>query len=95
MKDIVKKSLINTLKKLEYPEIPVEIQKPKNDIEADFATNIAFKLSKQLDKNPYEIASNLKNNIADDLFSSIEVAKPGFINLKINPEIIIKHLKKI
>ena len=45
MKDIVKKSLINTLKKLEYPEIPVEIQKPKNDIEADFATNIAFKLS--------------------------------------------------
>ncbi len=95
MKDIVKKSLINILKKLDYPEIPVEIQKPKNDIEADFATNIAFKLSKQLDKNPYEIASNLKNNIEDDLFSSIEVAKPGFINLKINPDIIIKHLKKI
>ena len=36
MKDIVKKSLIKTLKKLEYPEIPVEIQKPKNDIVSFF-----------------------------------------------------------
>ena len=39
MKDIVKKSLIKTLKKLGYPEISVEIQKPKNDIEAEHLVN--------------------------------------------------------
>ena len=56
MKNVVKNSLARILKKLGYPEVPIEIQKPKNDIKADFATNIAFKLTKELNKSPYEIA---------------------------------------
>ena len=89
---ILKKSLIN----LSYPNIEPIIQNPKDNIKADLASNIAFLLSKELKKNPYDIAINIKNDLSSsDLFENIEVAKPGFINFKIKSKIIVAQLKNI
>ena len=61
-----------------------------------FASNIAFLLSKGLKQSPYDIAINIKNDLScSDLFENVEVAKPGFINFKIKPKIIVAQLKKI
>ena len=89
---ILKKSLIN----LNYPNIEPIIQNPKDNIQADLASNIAFLLSNDLKQSPYDIAINIKNDLSSsDLFENVEVAKPGFINFKIKSKIIVGQLKNI
>ena len=96
MKDEVVKLLTQTLASLNYPNIEPIIQKPKDNIDADMASNIAFVLSKSLKQNPYDIATNIRNDISNSkLFANVEVAHPGFINFKIKPEIIIEQIKDI
>ena len=90
--DIIKK----ILSELEYPIINPEIQKPKKNIKADFATNIAFKLSSSLKDNPLNIASSIKDKmIKSNQFSNVEVAKPGFINFSFKSDIILQELNNI
>ena len=90
--EIIKK----TLKELNYPIINPEIQKPKNDVGTDFATNIAFKLSGAIKENPHEIALKIKEKMDRlDFFSKTEVAKPGFINFSFKSEFILNGLKNI
>ena len=96
----MKKELIKILKEalanLNYPDIEPIIQNPKDNINADLASNIAFLLSKKLNQNPYDIAKNIKNELCSNtLFENVEVAKPGFINFKIKSTIIVDQLKNI
>lgn len=49
----------------------------------DYATNIALQLSKQLGKNPREIAEALASNLKHETIASVEVAAPGFLNIKL------------
>ena len=55
---------------------------PKNQ-KADFACNIALVLSKINNKPPYELAFLLKEELLKKFeeFESVEVAKPGFLNV--------------
>ena len=51
----------------------------------DFSTNIAMRLSKQLSKNPREIAETIVQELqTDDKFKKVEIAGPGFINIFLN-----------
>ena len=96
MKEKVIKILKESLASLNYPNIEPIIQNPKENIDADLASNIAFLLSKDLKQSPYDIAKNIKNDLSSsDLFENIEVAKPGFLNFKIKSEIIVNELKNI
>ena len=96
MKQKIIKILRTSLIDLGYPNIDPIIQKPKHEKDADFATNIAFILSKKINKNPVDIAKSIKHQIeSNDFFNSITVAGPGFINLKINPNHIVNELKEI
>lgn len=47
----------------------------------DINSNIALVLSKQLGKNPREIAAEIQSNFADASVEKIDIAGPGFINL--------------
>jgi len=96
VKEKVIKILKESLASLNYPNIEPIIQNPKENIDADLASNIAFLLSKDLKQSPYDIAKNIKNDLSSsDLFENIEVAKPGFLNFKIKSEIIVNELKNI
>ncbi|MDP3901747.1 MAG: arginine--tRNA ligase [bacterium] len=65
----------------------------------DYTTNIAFDLAKKTNQSPLETANELSQKIKeadnDNCFSRIGVAKPGFINLWISPDFLIKQLSKI
>ena len=64
----------------------INIEIPKDNNNGDYSTNIAMKMAKQLKKNPFDIASEISNNLKKELSNAkkIEVARPGFINFWMN-----------
>jgi len=77
-------------------DIKISVEKPKNKEHGDLSTNIALLLTKIVKKNPLEICGKLKKElIKSDLFESIEIAKPGFINFKLAVSSLTTSLNKI
>jgi len=73
----------------------VEISKSDSVDHGDFATSIAFKLSKELKKNPKEIAEKLAENLeANGGFKKV-VAVNGYINLFLDHEYFQGIVKNI
>ncbi|MDR1714140.1 MAG: arginine--tRNA ligase [Coriobacteriales bacterium] len=70
---------------LDYtPEAALE--RPRDPEHGDWACTIALKLAKELGRNPREIAQVIAARIqTSELVSSVEVAGPGFINLRLSP----------
>lgn len=69
-----------------HPNITLE--RPRDPSHGDLACNIAMQLAKPLKKNPRELAqaiiTNVQNNPAyADILEAIEIAGPGFINLRV------------
>lgn len=99
MKEFVKEKVSSAVKNLFNIEEVVEkasFEKPKRKEYGDFATNVAFLLSKSLKKNPREIAEK----IADELkslpeFETVEVAGAGFINFKFSQTFYSNLLKEV
>ena len=59
----------------------------------DFQYNGAMALAKELKQNPRKIAQNLASKLeSNELFSKVEVAGPGFINLTIDREFLEESL---
>lgn len=56
----------------------------------DFSTNVALKLAKQVGKNPREIAQRIAENVNSDQIAKTEVAGPGFINITLTDQILLK-----
>ncbi len=65
----------------------VEVERPSNPAFGDFATNLAMKLARPLRRSPLDIAEALGAALRSGgdaaLFSSVEVARPGFLNLRV------------
>lgn len=73
----------------------VQLSRPDAQF-GDFSTNVAMQLSKQLDKNPREIAEQLVNKLEDTgEFAEVSIAGPGFINLRLKDAILTQELKNI
>ncbi len=69
-----------------WNDIVVEV--PKNRDFGDFATNVAMVLSKELKKNPREIADLLCPYIKEiPEITDVSVAGPGFINMNVSDEL--------
>ncbi len=69
-------------------DVPVTIERPKVAAHGDAATNVAMQLAKALKKNPREVATAIAdalklNPAAHDLIEAVEIAGPGFINLRL------------
>lgn len=75
------------------PNIPIEM--PKNPEHGDRAISIAMKLSKESKIPPRSIAEILIQNVDKTLFESLEIAGPGFINLRLNPKALEQIIKTI
>ena len=96
MKKIIKDYIGDIIISLKMPSVEVPLQIPKNKDHGDLSTNVAFLLAKDLGESPMDIATKIYEKLeVSDLFTNITIAKPGFINLKINPKIIFKNLKEI
>ena len=61
---------------------------PKQESFGDFSSNIALLISKQIQKNPLEIAEEIKKTMLNQNLNNIEditATRPGFINFVIHP----------
>ena len=69
----------------------VSLTRPRPEF-GDFATNIAMQLAGKLSKNPREIAEELEGELSkNEIFENVEIAGPGFLNLRVSA----KELEKI
>ena len=104
MKNIIRKLISDALDKAAksgelklsiLPEILVE--KPKDEKFGDFSTSVSMMLAKSERKKPRDIADvlcrHLKNG--DSQVSSVDIAGPGFINLKMAPSFFLTRLMKV
>lgn len=101
MKQLLLQQLNEVVQRL-YPstEVEVELAYPQEMSHGDFASNIAMKLAKPVGKNPREIAQSIVDSLSHEqafskLVSSIEIAGPGFINFKLQPNVFSTELAKI
>jgi arginyl-tRNA synthetase len=78
-------------------ELPfVELEVPRVQKHGDISTPVAMTLARTLKRNPRQIAEDIKEHLeATGLFSSIEVAGPGFINLRFNTEYLYTALNEL
>ncbi|MEM7540962.1 MAG: arginine--tRNA ligase [Pseudomonadota bacterium] len=94
MKDVIRDCLEAALKRLqESGELKscelenMQVSLPKNPAHGDFSTNVAMVLAKRLGMAPVELAQRLAVEVHnDDLVEHVEVAGPGFINLRLAPQ---------
>ena len=65
----------------------IEVERPANPTFGDFATNLAMKLARPMRRSPMDIAEALAEALRGEagagLVASAEVARPGFVNVRI------------
>ena len=96
-------SLLNSLKKnnkeLSFDNLKKNLvnQSSKEGF-GDYQCNIALSLSKVYKKNPRDIASDFvedlnQNKAINEICEKLEIAGPGFINIKIKRDVLINEIK--
>jgi arginyl-tRNA synthetase len=90
-------SILNNLAlDLGVSKIDFKVERPKDESNGDFASNIALVLSKKLNKNPYDLALEIAKKIkATEEFDKIEAVKPGFINFYLSQKYLQNQVSKI
>lgn len=64
--------------------VDVVWERPKNRDHGDWATSVALKVSKPMGLSPRELATELAKNLSDiDGIAAVEIAGPGFINVRL------------
>lgn len=63
------------------------VEPPRDPSHGDLATNVAMMLTKATGKPPRAVAEIIKQRLeAAPVIASVEIAGPGFINLRLNPK---------
>lgn len=80
-------------------ETEVDLVEAPKETEADFATNLAMGLVKSLKRNPMEVAEEIRARVLEldeqeKSISEIEIARPGFINIKLSDGFYSQELEK-
>ena len=96
MKEKIKEILLQSLKEnnIEYEE-DIIIENPNKKDNGDYSTNLALRLTKILHKNPLEIAQSITDKINSDLFTKVEIAKPGFINFYMDKKYLLDNINTV
>ncbi|TCC02538.1 arginine--tRNA ligase [Kribbella soli] len=62
----------------------LKVERPKNPEHGDYATNVAMQLGKRAGMNPRAFAELLAAKLqGDEAITAVEIAGPGFINLRV------------
>ena len=91
--------LIKNQKREVFEKICKNLINPASKEEfGDYQSNICLVLSKIYQKNPREIAINFVQNLKENknisiFFEDLEIAGPGFINIKLKKNILIEEIK--
>lgn len=94
MKSELETALSECVKELFGIEVTVELTRPEEQF-GDYATNVALQLAKQVSKPPREIAEALAEKAKEKLPKEVRqasVAGPGFLNLSLSDNALVKAL---
>ena len=98
MKTYLKKLFENTANTLQYlNDKTITFSVPNQKGHGDLSTNVAMLLTKELRKNPREIANEIIENLNydKDVIEKVEIAGPGFINFIFTPKFLSKIIVEI
>ncbi len=101
MKEFIRekvKEAVRELYEIEREELfeRASFEKPKKKEFGDFSTNVAFLLSRELKRKPFEIAGELSEKLSrNSQFEKVEVAGGGFINFTFSQSFYQELLKEI
>jgi len=74
----------------------VVVEPPKDATHGDMATNAAMVLAKDAKAKPRDLADKIADKLrADDLVAAVEIAGPGFINIRLKPQVWADALRAI
>ena len=87
--------------KMAFPQmlhVEADVVKVKDNAFGDYQCNSAMKLAKLLKKSPKDVASAIvsvmqENGIVQEILGGIEIAGPGFINMRLKPEYLAHWLQ--
>ncbi|HQS84569.1 MAG: arginine--tRNA ligase [Alphaproteobacteria bacterium 16-39-46] len=94
-------TLLNELQQENSLPIPcdfskVSVESPRDDTHGDISTNAAMVLSKLSSSTPKVLAENIKKKLSTlDFVTSVDIAGPGFINIRLSDDFWRSYLKKI
>jgi arginyl-tRNA synthetase len=94
-KEQAKSVVEEALKKLDYPIVEFHISEPPEEGYGDLAANTAFTLAKRLRRPPLEVAKKIASEIKlseDSLIESVTADPPGYINFKLNYNLLAEKL---
>lgn len=95
LRELLKAELIKTVEKIVKEKYNFEVDIAPEGF-GDFATNAALVGAKHARKSPMQLAEQLREELKQsDLFESIEIAKPGFINFVMKKSAFLLVLSKI
>jgi len=96
MKNKLKIHIQSILEQLNYSKIDINVQTPKQIEHGDLTTNIAMIIAKKNKENPMLVAKKIISYLKEyNEYENINIAGPGFINIKINNNSLFKIFKKI
>jgi len=86
-----RETVLEALERLDLPDTvrtdAVSAEPPRDASHGDVATNAAMVVAKQAGMKPRELAEKIAATLGDDpRIAAVEVAGPGFINLRLSPE---------
>jgi arginyl-tRNA synthetase len=99
--DVVRRALSRGAAEGRWPalETPFTVDPPRDPRHGDFAVNAAMVLAKPAGRPPRELAQGIVEAIrAEDggrTIESMEIAGPGFVNLKLRPEVWLAGLADV
>ena len=75
----------------------VNLEVPPEHINFDLSSNICLVLSKANKINPNQLANKIKTFLLKDIkhFEIVEIAGPGFLNIKLSSEGLVKNINEI
>ena len=99
--DIVRRALARGVSEGRWPalESPFSVNPPRDPRHGDFAVNAAMVLAKPAGRPPRELAQGIVELLrAEDggrTIESMDIAGPGFVNLKLRPEVWLAGLVEV
>ena len=85
----IREQIKTTIKDLYGLDVAPDITPSPENIDADYSSNIALKLAKDLHKAPMEIANEIASKI------SAKVSAPGFLNFTLPDEYLAAQIKNL
>jgi arginyl-tRNA synthetase len=101
--DIFRRALARGAAEGRWPASAAEaqftVESPRDPKHGDFAVNAAMVLAKALGKAPRELAQAIVDVVrtvdAAGAVTSLEIAGPGFINLRLSPDVWFRSLERV